>query len=156
VRDLADINLWVSFLPTALGGGGVICDMEGTILGRLNEDYEVDIRDLGRHRDYGRMVPPKLSGPVKDLRELPNVNPPILQALQNRTRPTGPIEAVLLTWHSILGHPSKEAMKNIAQHGLIKGVDIRPEDVEKRFVDCAACIRGKIRRAPIPREGDSD
>ncbi|CAI7765235.1 unnamed protein product [Closterium sp. NIES-53] len=56
-------------------------------------------------------------------------------------------KATLKAWHNRLAHTNYESVKELANKGLAKGVDVIAGDDEKSV--CAACVEGKMARKPF-------
>ncbi|CAI7910892.1 unnamed protein product, partial [Closterium sp. NIES-54] len=56
-------------------------------------------------------------------------------------------KATLKAWHNRLVHANYESVKELANKGLVKGVDVIAGDNEKGV--CAACVEGKMARKPF-------
>ncbi|CAI7903315.1 unnamed protein product [Closterium sp. NIES-54] len=56
-------------------------------------------------------------------------------------------KATLKAWHNRLAHANYESVKELANKGLAKGVDVIAGDDEKGL--CAACVEGKMARKPF-------
>jgi hypothetical protein len=152
VLDLTEINNWVLFIPKMLGGGAMVCDLDRTVLGITDKDYDIDLRELGKV--VGKIEPPKLnlkqiSLPVTSLNKIYgkcNTLNNLTNGIPTKCSPSDSIMA----WHAILGHPTKEKMKSIARNGLVDGITFNAEQVEQWFVECPLCIKGKMRRNSLP------
>ncbi|CAI5963376.1 unnamed protein product [Closterium sp. NIES-64] len=56
-------------------------------------------------------------------------------------------KATLKAWHNRLAHANYDSVKELANKGLAKGVDVIAGDDEKGV--CAACVEGKMARKPF-------
>ncbi|CAI7887926.1 unnamed protein product [Closterium sp. NIES-54] len=56
-------------------------------------------------------------------------------------------KATLKAWHNRLAHANYESVKELANKGLAKGVDVIAGDDKKGV--CAACVEGKMARKPF-------
>ena len=54
-------------------------------------------------------------------------------------------------WHQRLAHINNETIKNISAHGVVKGIDIKPNAGVK---NCGGCILGKSHRTPFPKQSE--
>ncbi|KMQ90899.1 integrase core domain protein [Lasius niger] len=55
----------------------------------------------------------------------------------------------IYTWHRRFGHRDPEAIKRLANEGLVSGMKLQACGIKK---PCENCIKGKMTRSPFPKE----
>ena len=141
VGPLQEQGFWAIFPPPQAKTEHTcyICDGNGKIILGADSNMRVDVRKT--YENYPNIILPSIFNP----------NRKVMRAGVYGFNATTLYELIAF-WHNALNHPSLESMCKIADSKSIDGFNLTSKQIRAHWVDCVACIKGKMTKRPVHRK----